>query len=70
MTGLLDLPDVLQNLFHSIHAKHLKAMGAEERAKRSLDRVSRVTWDKSEQALKVQYNDGEWWWYGADGEWY
>ena len=57
-------------LFHSIHAKHLKALGTDEQSKRSLTNVTRVMWDEEEQCLKVWYSDGEWWHYGADGEFY
>ncbi len=64
------LPQILVDLFHSVHATHLKAMGTEEQAKRSLDNVTRVSWDKEQQALRVYYTDGEWWYYGSDGEWF
>ena len=45
-------------------------MGTDEQKKRTLDNVTRIIWDEEEQCLKVYYKDGEWWHYGADGEWY
>ncbi|MBY0224118.1 hypothetical protein [Sporosarcina aquimarina] len=74
MTGaglqLNHLPDVLQELFHRVHAKHLKMMGTDERAKHSIENVTRVLWDEEEQCLKVYYKEGDWWHYTASGEFY
>jgi len=64
------LPQAQAELFHSVHAKHLKAMGTTEQAKHQLEQVTRVVWDEEEQCLKVWYAYGDWFHYGADGEWY
>jgi hypothetical protein len=72
MANKFNLTDEQQELFNRVHTAHLAAFwdGSEAREKRTLEHITKVVWDASEDCLNVYYDDGEWWHYCKDGTWY
>lgn len=58
-----------QELFQSIHNRHIKAFGTELQDKYALGNITKLVWDKGEKCLKVYYPD-VWWHYETNGDWY
>lgn len=66
---LSKLRPVDRTIFLLIHEKHMESMGTDERAKYE-GKIKSVKVDRRQQALKVTYENGDWWYYSAKGTWY
>lgn len=50
------------------YANHNSSMGFEQRAKYTLSHIVKV--ERGQGCLHVHYEDGDWWHYTANGQWY
>jgi hypothetical protein len=67
--GYSSLTDQQQQLFQSVHKRHMSAFGSENKLKYALDNLREINWDRKENCLKVYYDD-VWWHYDTKGDWY
>lgn len=63
------LHPITKDMFLKVYERHMAAMGEDERAKYE-GKVKSVKVDHRKQALRVMYDNGDWWFYTPDGRWY
>ncbi|UKS67697.1 hypothetical protein [Rossellomorea marisflavi] len=57
-------------LLLEVYANHNRSMGLEKRIDYSISHIVKVEKDQDEDCLKVYYENGDWWHYARNGEWY
>lgn len=57
-------------LFTKTYTKHLASMGTTKRSNYTEKHIKNVIWDEEENCLKVYFNNGDWWHYSTNEEWY
>lgn len=56
-------------LFEKIHARHLNAMGSQEKLKYQREEILKIERDAANKCFKVYFRNGDWFRYFADGTW-
>lgn len=64
------LNDDEYKLFLKVYASHNRSMGLSEREKYTLSHIVKIERSNKGKCLRVHYNNGDWWYYSADGTWY
>ena len=64
------LTDNEYKMFLQVYANHNRSMGLAERERYTLSHVVKIERANRGKRLKVYYDNGDWWYYAADGTWY
>lgn len=64
------LSDDEYKLFLDVYQLHNRSLGLAEREKYTLSHVVKIERANRGKCLKVFYENGDWWYYSADGTWY
>lgn len=64
------LNDDEYKLFLHVYQLHNRSMGLSEREKYTLSHIVKIERSNKGKCLRVHYDNGDWWYYSADGTWY
>lgn len=64
------LTDKEYKVFLDVYAEHNRSMGLAERERYTLSHVVKIERCNKGKCLRVHYDNGDWWYYSADGTWY
>jgi hypothetical protein len=57
-------------IFQQVYADHNSSMGLKDREKYNAAYIVKIERDPVKKALKVFYENGDWWYYSFSGTWY
>ena len=57
-------------LFMQVYADHNSSMGMSEREKYNAGHIVKIERAPREKALKIHYDNGDWWYYGVNHKWW
>lgn len=64
------LTDDEYKLLMQVYTNHNNSMGLEMRKYYTLSHIVKVVRNPEKRCLEVHYQNGDWWYYCADGSWY
>lgn len=70
MQALDHLNEFERNNLLKTHKRHLKSMGKEDQENHKLENITKVERNHKEKCFIVHYDNGEWYHYTLDHEWY
>lgn len=68
--GYASLTTQQKELFDRVYSRHWHGMGTEMRQRYTADHIKDIKWDAQLRCIKVFFNDGNWWHYEQNGDWY
>jgi hypothetical protein len=68
--GYVNLTADQQQLLERVYARHMAAMGTEMRSRYPVDQIKEVKWDKVDRTVNIYFQNGDWWHYNKQGNWY